>query len=365
MSFLSKLKILILSSFLVFVGGALILNYSVTENAKAQSVNRAITGYAWSDNIGWIQFDAGSDPVVIDVNGNLKGFAWSDNIGWVKFDQNLTGPSGNESGVKVTFSDPQKNNGTVYGWARACGGTVNGDCLSASRTDGWDGWIKFGGNSSNNPVLENNVFKGFVWGSDVVGWVKLDTAVQPVSIVDSTITTTLTVNGSTVPSSVWKSDVDDGGVQVSWQSSKTGGSYSCSLEVNGNEISTDKNGTKTEGLPSSGTALQNLTIPSNTFYLVCTDGSLTSEKTVNLTILDDTVTPSYSCINIPADSQACGTSDDNSSFTENINSLLYSSCAGAIDDIDPSGFFACSYECKTGYVKIGDICRKKGVIIEQ
>lgn len=46
-----------------------------------------LSGYAWSENIGWINFKpnyGGSDhPVVIDSNGYFTNYAWGENVGWI------------------------------------------------------------------------------------------------------------------------------------------------------------------------------------------------------------------------------------------------------------------------------------------
>ena len=54
--------------------------------AHAASPSGPLTGYAWSSNIGWVQFSTGvANPVTADSSGNLTGYAWSSNIGWVQF----------------------------------------------------------------------------------------------------------------------------------------------------------------------------------------------------------------------------------------------------------------------------------------
>ena len=136
-----------------------------------------VTGYAWSDNIGWIQFYPDLDGfggVFYDTsNGQLSGYAWSDNIGWIKFDELSSYPGSSPWVAKADTSS-----GLVSGWARACAGTVNGDCTSmTSRTDGWDGWIQFDTGQSNPVTIDltngefRGEFHGYAWGSDVVGWI--------------------------------------------------------------------------------------------------------------------------------------------------------------------------------------------------
>jgi len=126
-----------------------------------------VSGYAWSENIGWIKFDGPNYGVRIDPNnGKLSGYAWSSNIGWIKFDPSSPYPGFPNQSARLDF-----NNNQITGWARACAGTVNGDCASSSRTDGWDGWIKMSG--TNYGVIRSGCkLQGFAWGSDVIGWIK-------------------------------------------------------------------------------------------------------------------------------------------------------------------------------------------------
>jgi hypothetical protein len=62
---------------------------------RAQS-STALSGYAWSDTIGWISFSGASPAYAVseDTSGNLTGYAWSDNIGWIKFGGLSGFPSG-------------------------------------------------------------------------------------------------------------------------------------------------------------------------------------------------------------------------------------------------------------------------------
>ncbi|MDD5031678.1 MAG: hypothetical protein PHR36_01380, partial [Patescibacteria group bacterium] len=61
--------------------------------ARAASDNN-VTGYAWSENIGWISFSCSNDNSCLTVDygvavdpatGNISGYAWSENIGWISF----------------------------------------------------------------------------------------------------------------------------------------------------------------------------------------------------------------------------------------------------------------------------------------
>ena len=45
----------------------------------------ALSGYAWSENAGWIKFNPSQGGVVNDGNGDLSGSAWGEKLGWMDF----------------------------------------------------------------------------------------------------------------------------------------------------------------------------------------------------------------------------------------------------------------------------------------
>lgn len=151
---------------------------------KVFSADNDAYGWAWSSTIGWISLnchnseaDTCSNAVykvsLNPSNGELYGYAWSDNIGWIKFDHDS---SADFPGEPKYSARVDSSTGKVSGWIRACAGTVNKDCMSASRTDGWDGWIKMGpivfGGTDFGAVFQDNWLEGWAWGSNVVGWIK-------------------------------------------------------------------------------------------------------------------------------------------------------------------------------------------------
>lgn len=135
-----------------------------------------VSGYAWSENIGWISFNCTNTNSCASVNygvninpsnGNFSGYAWSENIGWINF-----APVGPYPNPPNNSADVNLNNFEVSGWVRA-----------VSYGGGWNGWIKMrcqGGecNTSNYGVSANSSgqLRGFAWGSDVVGWVSFSSA---------------------------------------------------------------------------------------------------------------------------------------------------------------------------------------------
>ncbi len=200
---------------IIFLAGILFFgNNSKIPNAKAAATDN-VRGFAWSSNIGWISFNSlncdtndngfidtdamvlgcgGNDDVTtpsidygvnLDLGGtnNLSGYAWSENIGWISFE------AADVAGCPSGTCQPRLVGADFYGWARAL-----------SNGGGWDGWISLnsencdiaggisngfidiacGGDNATtavvnyNPILNGTDFEGWAWGSDVVGWVSFN-----------------------------------------------------------------------------------------------------------------------------------------------------------------------------------------------
>ncbi len=194
----------------LFIGGILLFHPYPAKKALAVPNSDNVSGYAWSENIGWISFNSkncdrdgdgkadakppapaacpasGTDVadygVNIDSSGNFTSpsYAWSENIGWVSFN------SADVAGCPSTPCAPHLNTatGVVSGWALACSGTNGGNCTGGSRSDGWDGWIHLAGRATDGPQTSYGVsvsganLGGYAWGSDVVGWIHFFGVVQ-------------------------------------------------------------------------------------------------------------------------------------------------------------------------------------------
>ena len=178
---------------LLAVAFSFLLIFTVTTN-RVNAGTSDLTGWAWSPNIGWISLNCantnscGTSNYKVQIatttaqDGTFNGYAWSSNIGWVKFagDKDHEGPT-------IDF-----DKGGVTGWIRACAGTVNKDCASADRTDGWDGSMKHSEPGTIYPTrktdgtggltydLVDGLFKGYAWGGSL-GWLSFITSVSPAS----------------------------------------------------------------------------------------------------------------------------------------------------------------------------------------
>ncbi len=152
--------------------------------ASYDSSSGEIEGWAWSENIGWISWNCATDstcnPATEDYKvsvsgGNLSGWAWSDNLGWLSFDRDITGnPPGEPYQSDGAIARYDSNTRRFSGWAR----------FTAAPEGDWDGWVKLrcygdecddwvNENSATGGlfVREDNRLDGWIWGSDVVGWI--------------------------------------------------------------------------------------------------------------------------------------------------------------------------------------------------
>lgn len=213
------------------------------------SANDNVSGWAWSDNIGWISLNcintngcgASDYGVSIDpVTGNMAGYAWSDNIGWISFNAAETSgcPTGScQANINI-------NTGISSGWAKA---------LAGNSSSGWDGWISLkGSNYGINLNTGTGVLSGYAWGSSVVGWVQFNGIVaigNPVL--------TLTANPATLSA--------PGSTTLAWTSSNV---QSSSCVASANPSNAGWSGPQ----PASGS----VSVPVNqttTFTISCVDSS--------------------------------------------------------------------------------------------
>jgi PKD repeat protein len=149
----------------------------IFNSAKAAASNN-VSGFAWSENIGWISFNNISDGstidygVSIDSSGNFSGSAWSENIGWVSFDRAQTGnpPLAPFNGGSGTIAQYNSSTGYITGWMKVL---ANGG--------GWDGWIRFCDDtmpqcsgSGQRAKIVNGEWTGWAWTDLVGGWVSLN-----------------------------------------------------------------------------------------------------------------------------------------------------------------------------------------------
>ncbi len=115
----------------------------------------------------------------IGTDKNLTGYAWSSNVGWIKFGGLAGCPGTGACNARLNIGTNQ-----LEGWARACVVTANHDCtgLLDVSAGGWDGWVSLNCDNSSGSCSVNNYqasavggsLSGFAWGSDVIGWLRLN-----------------------------------------------------------------------------------------------------------------------------------------------------------------------------------------------
>ncbi len=161
--------------FIILIIGFGYLGISPTPSA-AEGADSSLEGYAWSDNIGWIDFGTqGSPRITINSLGVLSGYAWSSNAGWIRF----FGGNNNTTGFGPAADGPSArlSGNNLIGWARACSVYQGPDCAfgsavrSGAELGGWDGWVKMSGSWNNGVHTNGNHLEGFAWGNEVIGWV--------------------------------------------------------------------------------------------------------------------------------------------------------------------------------------------------
>ncbi len=109
---------------------------------------------------------------VWSTTGAISGYAWSNTLGWISFNETIGCPPAAACGAYVQGVSPGNMTGykAVKGWAKALAG-------GTAAAGGWGGWIRLDHNQAN-PVsysFEDKIFKGFAWGGPLVlGWISFN-----------------------------------------------------------------------------------------------------------------------------------------------------------------------------------------------
>lgn len=174
-------KILVSSLFLAIIIAG--VSWNKTQKASAEA-NISVSGYAWSDIIGWINFNPAFGGVFYNnTTGQLSGYAWSDNIGWIYF-----GPDKSNISASTAPNEPKQwakantTTGVVNGWAktyRAIPDKTDANAEDGQTLGGWEGWIKMDHGMSNPVSIDFTTgdFHGWAWSSDtagIIGWVSFN-----------------------------------------------------------------------------------------------------------------------------------------------------------------------------------------------
>ena len=131
----------------------------------------ALSGYAWSENLGWISFSGSTYQVAVKSDGTLYGYAWanpsddvsnSNNIGWIDFNAADT-------------------SGCGFGAATLTGTSITGGALVVSAdNNGWNGCIDLNGSGygttlSSTGSSQSGSLDGYAWADNTVGgWISFN-----------------------------------------------------------------------------------------------------------------------------------------------------------------------------------------------
>lgn len=138
------------------------------ENARGWLWGGSDDGVGNSTGLGWVSMNnltgGGSKSYGISIpsaGGAVTGYGWSENIGWIQFDPDNDGsmPPGCSSGVTLSGN-------ALSGCARVVG--IAQEKLLGN-SGGWDGWIKMSG-GNYGVTLSGNVLSGYAWSGEF-GWV--------------------------------------------------------------------------------------------------------------------------------------------------------------------------------------------------
>jgi len=154
---------------------------------QAQAVGNT-QGWAWSENIGWISFNCNNaiqgkeggtcydeitNPNGIDYGVNINentgeftGYAWSENIGWINFGPLSDFPTTPKIPATLEIKTTCEAEENVTGWAQV---------IST------DGWIKMNGTTQNDKFYKVSRTKeggrvnliGWAWSEDF-GWISFN-----------------------------------------------------------------------------------------------------------------------------------------------------------------------------------------------
>jgi hypothetical protein len=172
--------------------------------------------------------------VHINEDGTFTGYAWSENIGWIDFAPSSGYPADPQYSAKVDLET-----GEVSGWARAL-----------SYGDDWDGWIKMRGTNYGVSIdFSIGEFSGFAWKEEVVGWLSfkednygVTTSFSPFpSITNFANEFPAPCSQSRIPTFSWETDADlpyDYEIRLCSNSSCTGASDPLVSELKENTGST-------------------------------------------------------------------------------------------------------------------------------
>lgn len=173
----------------------------VASTCLAQSTICPSRAYAWSENVGWLNFrDApGNAPFtgagVLGARvflsgttagvGHCRGWVWGENIGWLSLSSANPSPQGSGSPINTATVPHANASGSDFGInidPSGAYGAFGGGSPGALFGFAWSenaGWINFGTTPALGAGLGARIdvasrrFRGWAW-SENLGWINLD-----------------------------------------------------------------------------------------------------------------------------------------------------------------------------------------------
>ena len=102
------------------------INFNPSQGEGVTVTDSAVTGYAWGENVGWINLSPTYGGVSNDGSGNLSGYAWGENVGWINF---------NPAGSQVVING-STGNFSGYAWGENVG-WVSFSCTNCNVNTSW------------------------------------------------------------------------------------------------------------------------------------------------------------------------------------------------------------------------------------
>jgi hypothetical protein len=151
---------------LIFVGSILFSSLATLEARAAATDIDSNYKYAWSKNVGWIDFQPQHGGVKVCPD-HLEGFAWGKNIGWIKLGSH---ESPTDNCDEHTYQDG--TGGYDWGVNRHDDNTLSGFAWNKNV-----GWINFAPQCETCPPQitidpKTGEFNGYVWSKNI-GWIHL------------------------------------------------------------------------------------------------------------------------------------------------------------------------------------------------
>ncbi len=138
--------------FMSWYGFTIFSDASITDGTVSSST-AATDRYAWSENVGWVDFGTTEGDVHV-TDSALTGYAWGENVGWISLNCSNTASCGT---VNYSIANDGEGNLSGYAWGENVG------------------WIQFNPTNGGVTITSTGDFYGYAWGENI-GWLAFNCA---------------------------------------------------------------------------------------------------------------------------------------------------------------------------------------------